>query len=325
MDGMIQRILLTGGAGYLGSVLARDLVSQGYDLVVADSLMYTTESLLGLTGEPSFECEIVDIRYPQLLHSVLDDIDAVIHLAAIVGDPACKRKEVQASETNLEATRALYEESCHRGVKRFIFASTCSNYGVHDPDDLVDETGALHPLSLYAETKVSAEEFILEHQSNGTIPTILRFSTIYGLSHRNRFDLTINQFVKEALLDKQIEIWGKQYWRPYVHVKDACKAICSVLEAETSLISGQVFNVGEDSQNFQKETIAEIIGRIIPGVKFTFVPLEDDPRSYRVSFKKIRDTLGFRIDHRLDDGIEEVRNAIVSGEIKSFEGKACIN
>lgn len=325
MDGMIQSILLTGGAGYLGSTLARDLIKQGYDLIVADCLMYSTDSLLGLTGEPSFECEIVDIRLPELLHPILDDVDAVVHLAAIVGDPACKRKKAQASETNLDATNALYEESCRRGVKRFVFASTCSNYGVHDPDELVDETGVLHPLSHYAETKVSAEKFILEHQSNGTIPTVLRFSTIYGLSHRNRFDLTINQFVKEALVDKHVEIWGEQYWRPYVHVKDASRAICAVLEAEDSLIAGQVFNVGDDSQNFQKKTIAKIIGEIIPGVEFTFVPLEDDPRSYRVSFRKIRDMLGFTIGHRLNDGIEEVRDAIVEGKINRFDGKACIN
>jgi nucleoside-diphosphate-sugar epimerase len=325
MDGMIQRILITGGAGYLGSVLARELISQGYDVTVADNLMYSTESLLGLAGEPAFICEVVDIRFSELLYPLLDEIDAVVHLAAIVGDPACRRKEDLATETNLKATKALYDESCRRGVKRFIFASTCSNYGAQDPDEFVDENGNLRPLSHYAETKVSSEQFILNHQSNGVIPTILRFSTIYGLSHRNRFDLTINQFVKEAIKEKQIEIWGEQYWRPYIHVKDACKAVCAVLDADSRLVAGQVFNVGEDTQNFQKKTIAKIIDGMIPGVEFAFVPVKDDPRSYRVSFKKIKQMLNYSIDHRLEDGIEEIRDAIWAGRIDSFEGKACIN
>ncbi len=322
---MIQRILVTGGAGYLGSTLVRDLIRYGFDVTVADNLMYSTDSLLGLTAEPSFMCEVIDIRRSELLYPVLDEIDAVIHLAAIVGDPACKRKQELATETNLEATTALFEEACRRGVKRFIFASTCSNYGVADQDELVDESGELHPLSLYAETKVASEKFILGHPANGTSATVLRFSTIYGLSHRNRFDLTINQFVKEAVFDGHIEIWGQQHWRPYIHVKDASRAIHKVLEADEKLVTRQVFNVGDDTQNFQKKTIAKYIDKHIPGVEFTFVPLEDDPRSYRVSFRKIKETLGFNIEHRLEDGIREISDAIAGGHITHFEGKACIN
>ena len=314
MDSMIQHVLVTGGAGYLGSVLTHKLIAPGYDVTVVDNLSSSTTSLLDLVYEPSFTCEVLDIRYPSLISPLLDESDVVVHLAATGGENTGAGNVEETKHINLGATKAINEESCRRGVKRFILASTCSNYAAKHTGEPVDETGELTPQSPYGVTKMAAEEFILGNPYPGTVATILRFSEIHGISHHNRFDLTLNKLIREAVKNERVEMPGEEdSWRPYVHVRDACGAIVAVIEADEGLVNGQVFNVGDDTQNFRMNDVAGKITGVMPDVRCVFRPSGNNPRSYRIGFGKIKRELGFSTKYRLEDGITELSGAILEG------------
>nr|HPH00362.1 SDR family oxidoreductase [Tenuifilaceae bacterium] len=202
----MQKVLVTGGAGYIGSVLVRQLLEHNYRVVVLDSLMYGGESLLDLFNNNNFDFVKGDIRREEDIAMAMKGVDFVVHLAAIVGDPACAKQPELAKSTNLDGSKLLYSIANKMGVKRFIFSSTCSNYGrMANPDIMVDEMSELAPVSLYAETKVGVEKFLLSQpKSNTCKPTVLRFSTVYGLSLRPRFDLTVNEFTKELALGREL-------------------------------------------------------------------------------------------------------------------------
>ena len=226
----MKKILVTGGAGYVGSILVRRLLENGYKVVCLDKLLFGGESLLDIWEHPSFEfhkCDITDFKaVDRILTS--NSIEAIVHLAAIVGDPACKLNPELARKTNWEASAHLVEKAREIDIPRFIFASTCSNYGkMEDPNRFVTEDSPLAPVSLYAELKVKFENLMIrEMPRNGHFcPTSLRFSTVYGMSHRMRFDLTVNEFTKELALGKELVVFGEQFWRPYCHVSDFSNAI----------------------------------------------------------------------------------------------------
>jgi nucleoside-diphosphate-sugar epimerase len=254
-------------------------------------------------------------------------MEAVVHLAAVVGDPACARDPALARSVNLEASLSLIEESRHSGVQRFIFASTCSNYGkMKDPDHFVDEESELNPVSLYAETKVAVEKFLLV-SGNGQAwsPTLLRFATIFGTSPRMRFDLTVNEFTMEMLVKKRLVVFGEQFWRPYVHVRDAARAIKLVLESASEKVAGRVFNVGATDQNFQKQQLVDFIRPHAPDAIVEFVHKAEDPRDYRVSFIRISEQLGFHITRTVREGIAEVSRLVRENVINDFESRSYRN
>jgi nucleoside-diphosphate-sugar epimerase len=251
-------------------------------------------------------------------------MDAVVHLAAIVGDPACSRQPDLARSVNLEASLALIEESQRAGVARFVFASTCSNYGkMTDPDHYVDEESELRPVSLYAETKVAVERALLRSfQCPGWVPISLRLATVFGVSARMRFDLTVNEFTMEMLKKKQLTVYGEQFWRPYIHVRDVARAVHLVLTSPAEKVAGNVFNVGATDQNFQKQQLVEMIRPFAPDAVVNFVHKKEDPRDYRVSFSRISDELGFHITRSVSEGIEEVARLVRSEVISDFnDGK----
>ena len=317
-----MRVLVTGGAGYMGSVVARLLLGEGYQIRVLDSLLYGGQALLGLYHNENFDFVRGDIRSTDVVNSALDGIDAVVHLAAIVGDPACARRPELARETNLDASLQLFELSQRQGVSRFVFASTCSNYGkMGDPAQYVTEESRLSPLSLYAETKVAVEEALLDAPVHNTpAVTILRFATVFGLSPRMRFDLTVNEFTMELLTKRKLVVYGEQFWRPYLHVRDAARAVAIVLNAPLEKVGGQVFNVGDTTQNYQKGQLVELICAHIGGeVGIEHVQKKEDPRDYRVSFEKTRQELGFHITCTVEDGIREITDAITQGVITDFD------
>jgi nucleoside-diphosphate-sugar epimerase len=243
-----------------------------------------------------------------------------VHLAAIVGDPACARQPDLARAVNLEAPLELVEESRRSGVSRFIFASTCSNYGkMKDSNAFVDEESELIPVSLYAESKVATERALLQSgRDKGWSPTPLRFATIFGVSQRMRFDLTVNEFTMELLTKKHLKVYGEQFWRPYVHVRDAARAIQLVLIAPVEKVAGIVFNVGATDQNFQKQQLVEMIRPYAPDALVEFVHRAEDPRDYRVSFARIAERLGFKITRTVAQGIEEVAHLVRSNVIANF-------
>lgn len=312
MKNKIKNILVTGGAGYIGSSLVGRLLSGGYNPVVFDNLLFGGESLLSAWFHPNFKFIKGDISDFEFVRYVFSEhsFDAVVHLAAIVGDPACAKQPELAVKINYDSTINLLNCAIKRGVKRFIFASTCSNYGkMPDSSGYVDETSPLVPVSLYAELKVKSEKVILEsRKQNGEFcPTILRFATVYGVSPRMRFDLTINEFTKELVLGRELIVFGEQFWRPYCHVQDICNSILLVLEGDQKKMAGNVFNVGDTSENYQKQLIIEQIRKVIPYAKVKYVKKDEDPRDYRVSFEKIKRELGFTISKNIVDGIREVK------------------
>ena len=307
-----MNILVTGGAGYIGSTLVPLLLAEGNRVRVLDRLLHGGESLLGVWSHPGFEFVRGDIRDRSTQHAAVAGMEAVVHLAAIVGDPACARQPELARAVNLDASLALIEESQRSGVSRFLFASTCSNYGkMKDASGYVDEEADLCPVSLYAETKVAVEKALLQSGFDGRwCPTPLRFATVFGVSQRMRFDLTVNEFTMEMLTKKYLQVFGEQFWRPYVHTRDAARAIQLILNSPPSKVGGRVFNVGATGQNFQKQQLVEMIRPHAPDAVVEFVPRAEDPRDYRVSFSRITEQLGFTITRTVAQGIEEVARLV---------------
>ena len=304
----------------MGSTLVPILLSEGYRVKVLDNLMHGGRSLLGVWSHSHFEFKRIDIRDTEAVAKEIEGVDAVVHLCAIVGDPACAREPELARSINLDASLALLNESRKAGVSRFIFASTCSNYGKMPDADYVDETSELRPVSLYAETKVAVERAILDPVQTERLTAIsLRFATVFGVSPRMRFDLTVNHFTMELLTQKHLTIFGEQCWRPYVHVRDVARAVLLTLEAPTVVVKNEVFNVGSTDQNYQKRQLAEIIHPYAPEAEIEYVHKEEDPRDYRVSFSKIRNRLGFKPSISVKDGIREIVQLVRDGVIQDFD------
>lgn len=317
----IMKILVTGGAGYIGSTLIPMLLEEGHEVTVLDSLLHGGESLLSVWSHPGLYFKCGDIRDRQLVSSCVQETDAIIHLAAIVGDPACARQPDLARQINMEGSLELLDLARKSKVSRFVFASTCSNYGrMADPTELVDETSELQPISLYAETKVAVEQAILNTKHcNEFCPTVLRLATVFGVSPRMRFDLTVNQFTMEMLSAEPLVVFGGHFWRPYVHVRDVARAFLLVLSSPQSTVKNQVFNVGATSQNYQKDQLVELIRPFAPNSIVEHVHKEEDPRDYRVSFNRISQNLGFKITRSVEDGIRELVSLARSGIICDFK------
>ncbi len=326
----MERVLVTGGAGYVGSGLLRELLAQGYSVTCIDNLMFGGESLLDIWHNDNFtfiKCDINDwVEFNSILTN--NRFDAVIHLAAIVGDPACKLHSDLANKTNWDSTKWLIDKCKDTGVTKFIFASTCSNYGkMDDPESYVDEDSKLAPVSLYAELKVKFEQYLLNgiEKSDEFFPTSLRFSTVYGLSPRMRFDLTVNEFTKDLALGRELVIFGEQFWRPYCHVKDFANAFITVLRSPSQKVAYNVFNVGDTSENYTKQMLIDEIKKVLPESKIKYVVKNDDPRDYRVNSDKIKKELGFEITMRVPDGIKEVKRMVQEGIIQDPEDQRYYN
>ncbi len=303
--------LVTGGSGYIGALVVEELAKAGRDVRVLDCLLHGQEDLAVQQERAGVQVIRADARDERERRRALAGVEAVVHLAAIVGDPACARDPQLSDEVNVQATRGLLLDAREAGVERLLFASTCSNYGrMTDPTTLITEDGELSPVSLYAEQKVAMEKLILTGDTNGLKPTCLRFATVYGVARRMRFDLTVNGFTRELWADRELEVFGEQFWRPYVHVRDAARAVCTVLEAPAEDVAGEVFNVGRSCENYRKLDLVKEIRKQIDRGNVSYVAREEDPRDYKVSFEKIRDKLGFETLMTVPDGVAEVIAAL---------------
>ena len=316
-----MKILVTGGAGYIGSALVPLLLSKGHTVRVLDRLTYGGSSLLGIWSHPNFQLVKGDVRDAETVDQAVQDMDAVVHLAAIVGDPACSKAPELAYQINRDASLQLYRKANEHGATRFVFASTCSNYGrMVDREGMVDETSELRPISVYAKSKVEVETQLLELSRTEKLqPILLRFATAFGVSPRLRFDLTVNQFTMEMMMKKKLTVFGEQFWRPYAHVGDISRAILAVLEAPLEKVGGQVFNVGSSDQNYQKQQIVELIKPYCPDGVVEYVHKDEDPRDYKVSFEKIRSVLGFENQYTVPGGIREFVELANSQMIEDYE------
>jgi nucleoside-diphosphate-sugar epimerase len=318
-----KNVLVIGGAGYIGSLVLRRLLAAGYHVRLVDALMYGDGAIQDIYAHPNFEFIHGDFRHIETVVRSLVGMDAVIHLGAIVGDPACAIDADFSTEINLIATRVLAEACKGYGIRRFIFASTCSVYGASDLT--LDERSALNPVSLYAQTKIDSERILLELADPTFAPTILRFSTIYGLSPRPRFDLVVNLLTAKAVREGKITVFGGDQWRPFVHVDDAAYAVQLALQAPLALVEGETFNVGSDAQNYTINQIGELIHRLIPSAQLVQQGSDVDKRNYRVSFAKIARVLNFEPRHTGEDGVHEIQAALEDGKIGDYYDRAFNN
>jgi nucleoside-diphosphate-sugar epimerase len=313
-----MKILVTGGAGYLGSVLVRKLLSYKHNVRVLDNFMYGGESLLGAFAHPTLEIFKGDIRNEEDINNAISDCDVVVHLASIVGDPACNVAPKVAYAVNVTGTKKVFSVAREHKINKVVFASTCSNYGKMDRNvtEYLTEDAELNPISQYATHKVLTENLLIDQYSDLN-PVILRFSTLYGISPRMRFDLTINQFAMEAVVDRHLEVYGEQFYRPYLHVQDAASCIIQILGLPFSVTAGKIWNVGGTSENYTKKDIVEMIKTM--GIEFDvdYVYKDEDPRDYKVSFEKIDRELGFKPLFTVPVGIDEVAELVEVGLLRN--------
>lgn len=304
-----MRILITGAAGYIGSRLAAHLANCGAEVVAFDRFDFGGE---GLTSLRSLPVRIVkgDVRDRGQLDAAMQGCDAVAMLAGVVGEPACNADPDGAQQTNRDAAIGAIERADANGVTRFIFFSTCSNYGLLDPSHLADEDTPLHPLSLYASTKVDVERFALSASTPTTV-TVLRLGTICGLSGRMRFDLLVNDMARAAALGQRIELYRPQAWRPFLHVADVGGVVECVLSAPAERVNRRVFNVV--GGNYQKTGLAEIARKYFPKVDILVTEAQPDNRDYRVSAERIERELGFRPSHTIEEAFVDVATAVSEG------------
>lgn len=310
-----MNILVTGGAGYLGSVLIPDLLIRGHNVRVVDIGYFGLSHLHGLKSQMELICgDLTRINSdPRFLQSLLDKQDCVIHLAALSNDPSAEAYPDLTYALNFHTTSVLAKAAKDRGI-RFIFASSCSVYGENEGELI--ETSSVNPRTIYAKSKYDAENELLDLASPSWKPVILRCGTLFGLSRRMRFDLVVNVFSLFSTLHNQIKVFGDGLqWRPFLSVQDCARAF--VLAAEKEDLSFMIYNVAYE--NLRISEVSNMFRRINPSLKVTYIPSEDpDQRDYRVSAKRIADE-GFHPQVNVEAGAKRVASAIAQGLIPDPE------
>ncbi len=320
-----RKILVTGGAGYVGSTLVRKLLSRGYSVRVLDNLLFGDGSVTELSGNPDFELKKGDIRHIEDVVESMEGCYGVVHLAGIVGDPACELTPDITHAINYEATKIMVEITKYKGLKRFVFASTCSVYGAAE-DYVLNEGSLVNPVSLYAETNLRSEEIILRgFDGTDVVCSIMRFATIYGASYRMRFDLVVNILSAKAVNEHKIRIYGGKQWRPNVHVEDAAEACILLLEAPASCVHREVFNIGSNEQNYRISELGDIVRLSVPGTDVEVVEESPDPRSYNVSFDKARHVFGYRVGRTVKSGVLEIQKLFQDGLVPNYQDDVYYN
>jgi nucleoside-diphosphate-sugar epimerase len=310
-----RRVLVIGGAGYVGSVLVARLLDAGARVHVLDQLIYDNGfALHHLLDRDGITFTRGDLRDERVVAAAAAGTDDVVLLASLVGDPICAKYPEQAREVNADGARRIVDALDRLGVRRFVFTSTCSNYGIHTSDALATETSALNPQSLYARTKIEVEEHLLAAApSLDASATVLRIATAYGMSARMRFDLTVSQFTRELAAGGELLVYDADTWRPYTHVRDIAKAVMTVLAAGEDRVRGEVFNVGDNTQQFTKRMIVDEVAKHLTSPRVAYRDGDTDPRNYRVSFDKIADRLGFRVDNTVQAYVGALVAAVQNG------------
>ena len=312
-------VLVIGGAGYIGAPTVERLLQRGHRVRVLDRLMYGSSSLSPYVGSSNFELIEGDVTDISKLAAAMRHATAVIHLAGLVGDPACAVDPDFTRHENIIATRMAREVAQSLGIHRFVFASSCSVYGASDEERR--EGDDLRPVSLYAQTKIDSERELLYGVRDGFFVTILRFATVFGHSSRPRFDLVANLFAAQAMMNGLVTVIGADQWRPFIHVRDLARAIVMVLEARPEIVQSQIYNVGDDRLNMTIGQLGELVGRTASPYRKVEIQVssgEGDRRNYRVSFEKIRVDLGFHAETMLDDGVREMIEQLHAGKYGDF-------
>ncbi len=306
---MKQKVLVTGGAGYIGSVLVPKLIEKQYDVRVLDLMIFGEEVLDPVKDK----CEIIkgDIRNNETLKQSLSGINAVIHLAAISNDPCSDLDPKLTKEVNYDAIISLVNISKELGVSRFIAASSSSVYGVKKEEEVTEDL-SLEPLTLYSILKAESEKIMLEAKSENFSPVCIRSATVCGYSPRQRLDVVVNILTAAAITKKEITVFGGDQKRPNIHIDDITNLYVDLLEVPNEKISGQVFNYGDTNYTINElaNLVVEVIGN---NIKINQIPETNDPRSYSISSNKIKDILGFYPKKTIKDAIRDLKNAFEKG------------
>jgi len=319
----MNKVLVTGSEGYIGSVLVPILINEGYDIVGLDTCYYS-EGNLNNTQFPKYDLINKDIR--DIEENDLKDKDyfAIVHLAALSNDPLGMLDEQLTYDINYKASENIAKLAKYAGIERFIFASSCSLYGQGGKNALTEESPN-NPQTAYGKSKVLAEQKISKLADNNFSPVFMRNATAFGFSPRMRFDIVVNSLSGFAKIDNEIKILGDgKPWRPLVHVQDICKAIISVLSAEKNIIHNQSFNVGDNNENYQIRTIADKVKGYFPDCNISIAKKNaGDTRDYNVSFNKLNDELNFQCSWSLDKGIDELKREYDASKLDrdKFEGR----
>lgn len=310
-----RKALLIGGAGYIGPVIAEELLSVGYSVRCLDLLLYNNGlSFISLIKNQQFEFVCGDFLDKKTLDKALEGVTDVIVLGGLVGDPITKKYPDESELINDLGIREVIDSLRNRNLRRVVFISTCSNYGLIEGSAKADENFELNPLSLYAKSKVRAEKYLLEQQSEVDYSaTVLRFATAFGIAPRMRFDLTVNEFVKDLYEKGEVLVYDADTWRPYCHVNDFARLVRIVLGAPEDKIHFQVFNAGGDENNYTKRMLVNKILELLPKATARYQEHGGDPRNYKVNFDKVKDILGFSPKYSVEFGVKELLWALKNG------------
>ena len=286
---MRKKILITGGAGYIGSHVVDNLLQSNYEIIVLDNLLFDKHSLNKHIKNKKLTLIKDDIRNYKNISNYFNDVDTVIHLAALVGEAACKISESETVSINLDATEQLVKLAIEKQIKKFIFMSTASSYGVQNVDEIANEQTKLNPVSLYAKTKIDCENLLLEKYSDDIQITIFRPSTVYGDSLRMRFELILNHLIKDAFFSKEIKVFGPKMVRPLMWVGEPARVYKKIIEEKSDKFRSQVFNLGYNEENYQKIEIAELVKqKFFHEIDIEIIEKDLDLRSYRLDFQKMK-------------------------------------
>ncbi|HCW32573.1 MAG: nucleoside-diphosphate-sugar epimerase [Candidatus Peregrinibacteria bacterium GW2011_GWE2_39_6] len=316
-----MRVFITGAAGYIGSMVTDFLLKKGHDVFAYDSLVFGGEHLQDFFVSEHFSFERGDIRDIKKITRIFYEWkpQVVVHLAAIVGAPECDENVALTELVNYDATCKIIDLSIEKGIKQFIFSSTCSNYGIADTSKLANEEDNVSPISSYADTKIRVEKYLKSKTGqNNFAPVILRLATVYGISRRMRFDLLLNEFVRDALINGKLEVFMGNAWRPIVHVIDVVRVIATILEKDPKSLGGEIINVGNNDFNIQKMDLAKAIGEKLENIKIIIASETQDPRNYRVAFSKMEKLLGVKAMRTPEQGIQEILKAAQSNIFKDM-------
>ena len=311
----VKRILITGGAGYVGSILTKKLLAKGYFVRVLDPLIFGKDALHDAISNPNFDLQIGLVEDSYMLDKCLDGINAVVHLAGLSNDPSCELNADLTQKSNVDATKVLLALCKKKGVERLVYASSCSVYGFTE-DRVMTEEGALNPLTAYARSKVECEALILNEANDAFTVVCLRKATLYGPSPRMRFDLVVNTLTGMAISEGQVVINGGRQWRPFLHVEDAADAHLFMLEADKNKINRQVYNIGSNEENVRIIDLAETVVKLLPNIKMSNSD-SPDSRSYRVNFDKVN-AVGWKTKLTIKDGIIGIKKMFDEGKIRDF-------
>lgn len=309
----IKRVLVTGGAGYVGAVLVPKLVQDGYKVTVLDLFLYGDDVFDEVVDRKNLTLVKGDIRDANIVRQSLDDVDAVIHLACISNDPSFELDPKLGKSINYDATRQLIDLSKKHGIKRFIYASSSSVYGIKNEHQVTEDL-TLRPLTDYSRYKVFCEKYLLSMQSSDFTAVVLRPATVCGWSPRMRLDLTVNILTINALVNKKIIVNGGSQKRPNIHIEDMCRAYILTLSAPKRKIAGHIFNVGY--QNYTILALARMVKKVLQDsqIEIDIQPTNDN-RSYHVSSEKIKRVLGFVPRQTIADAIHDIKTAYEKGKL----------